>query len=170
MTGTPAPRASPSPEVDSREQLADAIVQRSHDIERRWLEQVKKSLKRDDVSQTELRDSMPEYVLRLADGLRQPGTVEAGGSSSWVNVARAHAASRVRLGFDIDQLVDDFVVLRRVLSRVMDEEGLLLDAPQSSRIADMIEGAIAAALANANREVPHRRESDPSRPSLRSPP
>lgn len=128
-----------------RDLLADAIGRRSDDIDERWLERVAHAVG-GGMSPTELRDSMPEYLQRLTEGLRSEGTASAGGSSSWDKVARAHATTRVRLGFDIDQLVGDFIVLRQVLFDVVEEEGLLIDTGQARRISDLIEGAIAAAV------------------------
>jgi len=134
-------------EDERRGRLADLIMARSAEIERRWLERVEARLHGRTVSPTELRDSMDEYLARLADGLRQGGSVEAGGSSSWEHVAREHAETRVRLGFDIDQLVHEFIVLRQVLVEMIDEEeGEPVDAHQRATLADLIEGAIAAAV------------------------
>ncbi len=134
-------------EDEQRHRLADLIAARAEEIERRWLERVEARLHGHAVSSTELRNSMDEYLARLADGLRRRGTVEAGGSSSWDNVAREHAETRVRLGFDIDQLVHEFIVLRQVLFEMIDEEHAeLVDARQQARLADLIEGAIAAAV------------------------
>jgi signal transduction histidine kinase len=129
-----------------RTQVADAIIKRRGDIDTRWLDRVAKTLPRGDVSTSELRDSMPVYLLRLAEGLRNEGTVELGGASSWTNVAREHAETRVDLGFDIDHLVREFIVLRQVLEEVLEEEHVLTESRQAELLADLIEGAIAAAV------------------------
>lgn len=130
-----------------RAHLAEIIVRRRKDIEQRWLECIPQSVKGRPVSRSELRDSMPEYLMRLADGLRAGGTAEDEGSSAWGDVARAHAETRVRLGFDIDQLVHEFIVLRRVLFAVLDEEeGKCFDVRETGTVADLIEGASAAAV------------------------
>jgi signal transduction histidine kinase len=140
------------------------ITARSEEIERRWLERVEARLHGRVISPTELRNSMDAYLARLADGLRQRGTVEAGGSSSWDNVAREHAETRVRLGFDIDQLVHEFIVLRQVLFEMIDEvHGQLVDVRQRGRLADLVEGAIAAAVKSyvTSRDYePRKREAE----------
>ena len=133
-------------EHDRRHQLAEVLVRRSHDIERRWLRQVRRELGRHDVSRADLRDSMPEYLTRLADGLREIDNPDAPGRPAWEPVAREHAETRVRLGFDIDLVVREFIILRQILFEVIEEEGMLLDIRQSGRIADLIEGAIQAAV------------------------
>jgi two-component system, OmpR family, sensor kinase len=43
------------------------------------------------------------------------------GGSSWVMIARQHALTRVKLGFDIDEMVREFFILRRVLFEVLEE-------------------------------------------------
>jgi signal transduction histidine kinase len=121
-------------------------MRRRDDIDRQWLEQITRTVQREDVSATELRNSMPEYLTRLAEGLRRADTAQACGTSAWQNVAREHADTRLRLGFDIDQLVEEFIVLRQVIFRVLVEEGVLSDLDEGSSVADLIEGAIAAAV------------------------
>ncbi len=133
-------------EQDHRERLANVIARRAKDIEERWLEKVRADLPVRKLSPSELRDSMPEYLVRLAESLRQSDSAEEGGSASWANVAREHAETRVRLGFDIDQLVREFVLLRRVLFDIIEEEGVAVDFRQGARLADLIEGAIEAAV------------------------
>jgi signal transduction histidine kinase len=135
-------------ERDDRAALADAIHRRRGDVERRWLERVRREClaARQDVPTTELRDSIGEYLVRLAAVIRGDQTIAAGGAAAWAEVAREHADTRVRLGFDIDQLVHEFILLRRVLFDVVREEGLLPDSFQSERLADLIDAAIATAV------------------------
>lgn len=138
----------PGSERSRRERLADAIVRRHDEIERRWLERVASHGQRSASGTSELRNSMPEYLLRLAEGLLQEDTAQAGGSSSWETVARRHAETRLQLGFDIHELVQDFILLRHVLFEILEEEGVLYDIRQPLKLADLIEGAIAAAVSS----------------------
>jgi signal transduction histidine kinase len=140
------PRRHRDSDEGKRAALADAILRRRDDIDREWLEQMTRAVKRQDVSPTELRNSMPLYLERLADGLRLADSAKAGGTASWRNVAREHADTRVRLGFDIDQLVQEFIVLREVIFGVLKEEHILDGFEQASAISELIEGAIAAAV------------------------
>jgi signal transduction histidine kinase len=148
-------------EQRQREALADAILRRRDDIDRQWLDRVLQAVQRDDVTPTELRDSMPAYLVRLAEGLRRADTAEDAGSSAWKNVAREHADTRVRLGFDIDQLVHEFIVLRQVIFSVLQQEGVLVDVEQAQSIAELIEGAISAAVKSyvESRDFELRRQS-----------
>jgi signal transduction histidine kinase len=125
---------------EEREHLAGAVERRRRDIEERWLERVCRDLSGRDISPTELRDALPDYLARIVSALRSPDPLS--GSSAWREVAREHAVTRVRLGFDIDQLVHEFILLRREIERACTEEGL---AP-SSILSDLIEGAIAESV------------------------
>lgn len=133
-------------ELGEREVLASAILRRREDIERIWTERVRASFGGRGLHPTNLRGSMPAYLDILADALRQSGSVGNAGGASWHRVARKHAEERVRLGFDIAQLVDEFIVLRQVLFDVLGDEGVLTDLGQAGRIVDLIEGAISAAV------------------------
>jgi signal transduction histidine kinase len=138
-----------------------AILRRRDDIGQQWLERITRTVQRADVTPTELRDSMPEYLTRLAEGLQRADTAQAGGTSSWRNVAREHAETRVRLGFDIDQLVQEFIVLREVIFEILQQEGVLVDVEQAASVAELVEGAIAAAVKSyvESRDFELRRQS-----------
>ena len=141
--------------------LAEAIVARMDEIERRWLSRVQAEIApgRDDVSPTDLRNAIADYLAGLAEALRGEETAEHGGTVAWADVAREHAVTRVRLGFDIDQLVREFILLRRVLFEVAREEELISNDFQSEHLADLIEAAIATSVRSyiESRDVAERR-------------
>ncbi|MBI3541765.1 MAG: HAMP domain-containing histidine kinase [Deltaproteobacteria bacterium] len=145
-----ASKASDTTELHERRELADAILRRISEIEARWLAAVQSDLADHDVSVTDLRDAMSDYLRELAGSLCQP---ESGpdtltrGERAWVRIAREHAVTRVHLGFDIRELVHEFIVLRRELSRMIREEiPVPRDVLQADRLADMIESAIAVSV------------------------
>jgi signal transduction histidine kinase len=136
------------PEQTRRGLLAGAIERRLHDIESRWLEEVAKEVggRGPNVTGTDLRNAIGEYLSRLSEALRGSQSIEAGGTAAWVNVAREHALTRVRLGFDIDQLVREFILLRRVLFDAAREERVIENDKQAERLTDLIDAAIATAV------------------------
>lgn len=130
--------------------LADLIDHRREEIIRRWVVRVEADLQ-PDVGPIQLRDAMPDYLNRLSTAMRADigspeGSRRAKGSAIWADVAREHALTRVRLGFDIDELVHEFVVLRQVLLDVLCENGLSIDLGQAQRVTDLIEAAISVAV------------------------
>ena len=74
-----------------------------------------------------------------------PKTFEQNAREDWSKVAREHGVTRVRIGFDIGQLVHEFVVLRHVIHAVAAERGLTLTGP-TAILADILDAAIAAAV------------------------
>src|SRR5262249_7211390 len=139
--------------------IADVIARRRGDIERRWLDRVADEVPgAESLSPSELRDAMPEYLNRLAVGLRESTTANIGGSFSWQSVAREHAEARVRHGFDVDQIIRELVILRHVIVAAVEEEeeeeeeedgGIIRSEAfltTSTTIADLIDGAIEAAV------------------------
>ena len=134
---------------DERHALADAIDKRRHDIVERWARAVRAELSDRELEPTALVDGIEDYLENIADLLRSDeSTLEDGGTQVWAQVAEEHAVTRVRQGFDVDQLVHEFVLLRKVLVDIVEEEHALTDWRQSDRIVDFIEAAVEAAVAS----------------------
>lgn len=132
---------------EAAHQLARIIKESIGDIERQWLEQVKtETLHHPGVELTELRDGMPDY-LRALVGLLSGGAEDLRGDAktAWSTVAREHGVTRVRIGFDISELVREFIVLRHVIRDVMVRQHGLVEGPESV-LADVLDGAISAAV------------------------
>jgi signal transduction histidine kinase len=158
----PSQHAAPTDtDKQRRGTLAGAIVAQMDEIERRWLARVQEEIaaRRNDLAPTDLRDAIRDYLGRLAEALRGEQSIEHGGTAAWADVAREHALTRVRLGFNIDQLVREFVLLRRVLFEVAREQKLISNDFQSERLADLIDAAIATSVRSYidSRDVADRR-------------
>ncbi|HVV51078.1 MAG TPA: sensor histidine kinase [Polyangia bacterium] len=129
-----------------RGRLGRIIEQRSEEIERRWLERIQQDVvKQPGVELTLLRDGMPHYLLELTKLLGNGvDPLDDRAESAWTRVARDHGITRVRIGFDISQLVHEFMVLRRTIQEVVREEDASL--PSADVLADVLEAAIAVAV------------------------
>jgi len=135
------------PEKEVLGELAAALDRRRGDIEHHWLSRVMADVAKSGVSPTELRDAMPDYLVKLASSLRrESSTIEARGATAWRDTVREHALTRVRQGFDVSQLVHEFIILRQVIFEILREENLLADSHQAGRVADLVESAIAEAV------------------------
>ena len=89
---------------------------------------------------------MPDYLAELTKVLGN--SVEPLGNragSAWSTVAREHGITRVRIGFDISQLVHEFIVLRRTIQEVVREEDPSL-ASADFLLVELIEAAVAVAV------------------------
>ena len=63
----------------------------------------------------------------------------------WSTVAKDHGITRVRIGFDISQLVHEFVVLRRVIYEVAQEHDREFRAAEPA-LTELLESAIGVAV------------------------
>jgi signal transduction histidine kinase len=125
--------------------LGRSVASSAKEIEARWLERVSAEVAAThEVHPTLLRNGMPDYLAELArllSGVHDP----TDGTASWVRVARDHGVTRVRVGFDIEQLIQEFVILRKVIEEVgRDHDGLTATA--ASTLADLIDAAIAKSV------------------------
>lgn len=131
--------------------LGKLIDERRSEIERRWLERVESDVVagRSSIEPTHLRDGLPDYLKALAALLQRPGgryDLEAAErTSTWADVAREHGVTRVRIGFDINELIHEFIILRQTIRELAAEEGVSGDHVESV-LADVLDAAIAASV------------------------
>jgi signal transduction histidine kinase len=133
---------------DRAAQRLGRLIERQHaEIERRWLDRVSADLGGEpEAGLSELRDGMPDYLHALADALRRGGSDTATHlQRAWSDVARAHGVTRVRLGFDISQLVHEFVVLRATIREVAREHGIRAWSPDAV-LTDALDAAISQSV------------------------
>jgi signal transduction histidine kinase len=125
--------------------LGQLIEDRAVEIEERWFQRACADLVgREGVSLTCLRDAMPDYLALLAKSLRGNSEPKRRGSS-WADVAREHGVTRVRVGFDIRQLIREFVALRKVIEEAAMPIGALT-TQSAICLADLIDAAIAESV------------------------
>jgi signal transduction histidine kinase len=129
------------------QRLGRLIEKQAPEIERRWLEHVKKDVaKAHGVELTQLRDGIPDYLSAIVRLLKAGDIASLNGqaSAAWADIAREHGITRVRIGFDISQLIHEFVVLRRVIAELADREPDL--AASKELISEIVQAAIAVAV------------------------
>ncbi len=132
---------------DSMRWLGRAISAKRSEIERRWLERVQREVgRRSGVALTQLRDGIPDYLAALVAVLNDgaaPFDTRAG--RAWAEIAREHGVTRVRIGFDISQLVREFMVLRQAIREVVVEQGPPPPGIEAA-LADLLDAAIMASV------------------------
>src|SRR6266496_2924396 len=134
-------------DADVARRLGRLIEAAAPEIERRWLEQVQRDVaEAQGVELTQLRDGIPDYLSAMVRLLKAGdlGLLAGHAGSAWADVAREHGITRVRIGFDISQLIHEFVVLRRVIAEVAGRDPDLANA--KALIGEIVEAAIAVAV------------------------
>jgi signal transduction histidine kinase len=131
-----------------RFELARLLERHRNEIETRWLKRVATELNRHGVSEAELRNSIPDYLVALSEALSRTdeSSMQDRGGSSWVRIAREHAVTRAKLGFDVDEVVREFFILRRIIFEVLEEQLPRSSLSQVDRLSSLIEGALRAAV------------------------
>jgi hypothetical protein len=131
---------------------------------------------------TDLRGGVENYLTRLAELLRGAETVGEVGASAWGEVAREHAITRVRLGFDVTQFFHEPVVFRRVLSEQLARTGRVVGPTgNAQRLIDLIDEANNASIKSyvefrdsavrrtqAEPQVPLRADPEPTQSAIQS--
>jgi signal transduction histidine kinase len=126
--------------------LGEAIERRRDDILAQWLAEVTRDVEVSGISRSELKDALPTYLAELARALEtNEREIALSGREAWASVAKEHAVTRVHLGFDIAELVHEFIVLRRVLERVAVEERVSVGTAPNT-VAELVDAAIAVAV------------------------
>jgi signal transduction histidine kinase len=126
--------------------LGSIIESNIDEIEQRWLARVRQEVSGRQLDLPALRDGIRDYLRFLAEELSTSEDIEPTGSHAWMRTAQEHGITRVRLGFDIDELVHEFNILRQTLFELAREQGIQDDADQLERIADLIGVATAEAV------------------------
>jgi signal transduction histidine kinase len=128
------------------QRLGGVIEQNQEEIERRWLGRVERDIAASpEIEPTHLRDGLPDYLHALAKLFSRTTSTnfDLALEPSWSNVAREHGITRVQIGFNINQLVHEFIILRQVIRQIAEEQGVAVD---EAILADALDAAIAAAV------------------------
>ena len=88
--------------------LADLLATQRDEVMRRWRVRISKKLGVGSLERTELEDDLPRFVDELVDVLRaeSSGYGEAPETPSAID----HGADRLRLGFDVSEIVREYGV------------------------------------------------------------
>jgi len=129
-------------------QLGKIIERNQHEIERRWFERVEKDIAVGcGIEPTQLRNGLPDYLKALVKlfSRTEAKNLDLTAEPSWSKVASEHGITRVRIGFNISQLIHEFIILRRVIREIVEERGGVSEGPDAI-LADTLDAAIAASV------------------------
>ncbi len=95
--------------------VADIIHQHEAEIMRLWLEAARASASARGLSEVALENVMPLYLSALAD---QVETGQAGANDQRHARVQSHLSSRLRQGFELAEIVDEFVLIGQCIAKV----------------------------------------------------
>lgn len=147
----------------SRRGLAELLEREGREIQRRWLDRVGQVVAGREIARCELLDAMADYLTALATALRRDDALEPRGAEAWGKVAREHAVTRVRLGFDVDELIREFIILRQVVCELAEERGRPCGTGELYWIAELIDEAIAISVRAYSRSRDYEARRDEAR-------
>jgi signal transduction histidine kinase len=100
-----------------------------------------------EIEPTQLRDGLPDYLNALVRLFSRTDAthLDLTAEPSWSKVASEHGITRVRIGFNINQLIHEFIILRQVIRETVEEQGSVVEGPEAV-LADTLDAAIAAAV------------------------
>lgn len=108
---------------DLNVKLGDLIGKSEESILQNWIERLKEELGGTELGNTELRDSVPDYLAGLSKVLLDGQSPRSGGREVLADVAQQHAVARVQQGFDITMLIKEFMLLRLTMVEIAREAG-----------------------------------------------
>ena len=150
----------PGAHVKTLENLADALLQGSNAIMARWREQVRRLESAKHLDLPTLNDHMPVWLAEVAQALRTL-SVETAEEGEEVAVPLAHGLQRFEDGFDIEEVVAEYNILRDCVHEVAEREKVELRGRARrvvNRVFDDAIGTAVKAFAGCQaREVQRRR-------------
>jgi len=125
--------------------LSDFIRTRRDDIVDDWAARVRSLSPARELSQRAIVDHLPLILVRVADVVE---TAQAGAPVSLGDLPQRHALDRLGRGFDFDQIVVEFNLLRRsILDLWVKEVGDEIDVRELRHLGDAFDGALAESAA-----------------------
>lgn len=132
-----------------------SLVERQRDIVARWRERVFERLGPDDLSRAELTNAMPAFVEELIAAL-DPSEDAPSPLPDDSATASRHGRQRLRLGFDVDEVVREYGILGETILEALRADGVAL----TSRDARVIFVGLNTGAAEAIGEYVQRRDAE----------
>jgi two-component system phosphate regulon sensor histidine kinase PhoR len=126
--------------------LASLIAERPDDIVRRWKEAACKLPRAEHLAEPLLLDHMPQLLRELSSALTEEAqSLSILGMTPHESAAQ-HGAIRFRLGFDVEEVIAEFGMLRDVIQLFAEHYGINISAEVNRTINRVIDKAIAVSL------------------------
>ena len=121
--------------------IAELLEQETAVVVETWKREIAKATKAKDLDEAALIDSMTDVLMELAETLRS-GTGEQIKEYKFYRAPIQHGVQRVRVGFDIEEVLTEYNILRDVLQDKAEEAGLNLTGKVGHLINDVLNVAM----------------------------
>jgi signal transduction histidine kinase len=147
--------------IDTLRELARLIERERDDILARWRAQVRQLPAARDLDTPTLNDHIPKLLVELANAFRQDSD-ETIAQTVVEGSPPAHGLQRVKDGYDIEEVVAEYDILRGGIHDLADRNGLDMQGKPFHILNRILDGAIGSAVASFATqqalEVQRRRE------------
>lgn len=125
-----------------------------------WMERTKRHLAPGPLPPAELLDRMPAFVDQIIAALGpEPG---AGGAGQVKGDAAEHGSQRLRLGFDVAEVIREYGILHACVLEMARDAGLALDLREVTVLATWVNAGVADAVSQYTRERDGERQRQAS--------
>jgi signal transduction histidine kinase len=131
------------------ETLHALLKDRRQDLIDRWCSRIRRTVASEAIPQAELIDHVPRFVDDLIAALYPEAMPLPGGSPHAVE----HGAQRLRLGFDVGEVVREYGILHLCILELAREGGLAISIDEQELVARWLNAGIADAV---SQYVSHR--------------
>jgi signal transduction histidine kinase len=107
------------------QEIADLLERRTDALVDAWKREVADATKGKILDEAALKDSMAELIKEIAETLRS-GIENHAGEPRFRRAPISHGAQRVKVGFDIEEVISEYNILRDVLQNEAEDAGLNL--------------------------------------------
>jgi signal transduction histidine kinase len=142
--------------------LAECLTRQRAEILERWTRRVVSDLDGGDLSRVKLLDHMPAFIDDIVECLARRPSPDTDGVARSEN-APEHGRERLRIGFDVDEVVREYGILGDVVLQVVEASGIEL-RPRDVRV---FHAMLNRGAADAVQAYVHRRDEETQRQSAR---
>ena len=125
----------------STKTLHDVLKTRLPELVERWQQRISQTIAAE-VQPAELRDQIPQFVEQLSMAM-YPGAVPLPPQSA---AAEEHGAQRLRLGFNIGEVVREYGILQQCIFEVAREAGVEVTQGEHEILANSLNAGLASAV------------------------
>jgi signal transduction histidine kinase len=125
--------------MDHTIDLSGLLAERRAEILERWTQRIRWEHAEKDLSRGELRDHLPRFFDEVLGALRaEEDTGEKPSESNGANASAAHGTQRLRVGFDLAEVIREYEILTECILEEVQSAGGSLTIRQLRRVLNLV--------------------------------